>query len=542
MDKKTLLALILSLLVLYVWATITTKPTAKTSETNKASQLIENYSGTEENAKHLSVAPAKQSPDPALPQVFEKIEIIEADRLTAEFSNIGGSLSKIYIKEYAVSPPLSGIGAIDGYEKSLFVSERPSGQEIVFTHEGDEYIIKKSYTVSKTEYTITTTTTFANKTNMSKLINLNVVGMILDMSSLDIANNVDRNKYERDRSMFEYVVSSEKGVDRRNNAFRFSSKNAKSQTSSVHWVGFRNRYFCAVFKPTYETYSYSLVPLNDEKLAMTIQSNGIRSEPGSHVSLTSFIYVGPENFEALQRYKYGIEDITRYYRLTLLDAIAKIIYSIMHGLYRIIPNWGICIILISTVIYFSMYPLTLRSMLSMKNMQALNPQISSIRAKYKDNPQKMNTEVMNLYKKHKINPMGGCLPMLLQTPVFVGLYQVLWRSVSLKGANFLWIKDLSEPDRLFIFPFKLPIIGSDFNVLPVIMIFVMMVQQKLTSKAMPMADSSQAAQQKMMSVIMPIFLGIIFYNFASGLTLYFTMFYIFSTLMQWKMSKEPAIA
>ena len=131
--------------------------------------------------------------------------------------------------------------------------------------------------------------------------------------------------------------------------------------------------------------------------------------------------------------------------------------------------------------------------------------------------------------------------MLLQMPVFIGLYQVLWRSVAFKGAKFLWIKDLSEPDRLFIFPFNLPVVGNELNILPLIMVVVMFFQQKISSKNMVISDPSQAAQQKMMTTIMPIFLGFIFYKFASGLTLYFTMFYFFSTFTQWKMSKQVKV-
>ena len=131
--------------------------------------------------------------------------------------------------------------------------------------------------------------------------------------------------------------------------------------------------------------------------------------------------------------------------------------------------------------------------------------------------------------------------MLLQLPVFIGLYQVLWRSVSFKGAKFLWIKDLTEPDRLFILNNSYPVIGNEINILPIIMMVVMFFQQKLSAKNMAISDPAQLAQQKMMSRIFPLFLGFIFYKFSSGLTLYFTMFYLFSTYTQWKMSKEPKV-
>ncbi|HNV23544.1 MAG TPA: YidC/Oxa1 family membrane protein insertase, partial [Candidatus Omnitrophota bacterium] len=149
---------------------------------------------------------------------------------------------------------------------------------------------------------------------------------------------------------------------------------------------------------------------------------------------------------------------------------------------------------------------------------------------------------MELYKEHKINPLGGCLPMLLQMPIFVGLYQVLWRSVSFKGADFLWIKDLSLPDRIFILPASFPIIGNEINILPILMIFIMFYQQKLTSANMASSDPMQVQQQKMMMFIFPLMLGFLFYRFASGLTLYFTMFYLLSTITQLKISRETKVA
>ncbi len=138
--------------------------------------------------------------------------------------------------------------------------------------------------------------------------------------------------------------------------------------------------------------------------------------------------------------------------------------------------------------------------------------------------------------REKINPFGGCLPMILQMPFFMAIYQVLWRAYYFQGKSFLWIKDLSQPDRLFSLPFSLPFLGSDFNILPLIMGGVMFWQQKLTAKAAVITDDTQAAQQRIMTIFFPIFIAFIFYKFASSLSLYFTMFYFFSALTQWKMS------
>ena len=136
--------------------------------------------------------------------------------------------------------------------------------------------------------------------------------------------------------------------------------------------------------------------------------------------------------------------------------------------------------------------------------------------------------------------------MFLQMPIFIGLYQVLWRSVIFKGERFLWIKDLSEPDKLFPFSRigirEVPFLGEYFNILPITVMIFMALQQKLTSKNMPVTDPAQAEQQKMMAIVFPLMIGFFFYRLASGLCLYFTVFYVLSTVTQWKMSKKTKVS
>ncbi|MFT7538892.1 MAG: YidC/Oxa1 family membrane protein insertase, partial [Lysobacterales bacterium] len=228
-------------------------------------------------------------------------------------------------------------------------------------------------------------------------------------------------------------------------------------------------------------------------------------------------------------------------RFGLFDFMGKIINQIIHLIYKVVPNWGVCILIMSVLIYFSMYPLTKKSMLSMKKMQSVAPKINAIKEKHKNDKQKLNAEMMDIYKREKINPIGGCLPVLFQMPIFLGLYQVLWRSVSFKGAKFLWIQDLTEPDRLMIFPFTMPVLGNELNILPLFMVVIMFFQQKFSSKNMITTDPMQKQQQQMMMYMMPLFLGFIFYKFSSGLTLYFTMFYLFSTITQWRMSRDVKV-
>jgi YidC/Oxa1 family membrane protein insertase len=170
----------------------------------------------------------------------------------------------------------------------------------------------------------------------------------------------------------------------------------------------------------------------------------------------------------------------------------------------------------------------------MKEMQHIQPQVEQLRVLYKDNPQRLNKEIMELYRQHKVNPLGGCLPMVLQIPIFFALYQVLSRSIALKGADFLWIKDLSEPDRLLKFPVELPLIGQYFNLLPVLMAVGMFIQQK---SSMGKMSGSSAEQQKMMLIVMPIMFGFIFYNMPAGLVLYWFVNSALASAYQLRLAK-----
>lgn len=149
--------------------------------------------------------------------------------------------------------------------------------------------------------------------------------------------------------------------------------------------------------------------------------------------------------------------------------------------------------------------------------------MEKLKVQYKADPKKLNKEIMELYKKYSINPMSGCLPMLLQMPIFIALYQALMKSIELRNAHFLWIRDLSSPEAIPL-PISFPIIGNTINLLPLIMIAAMVIQQKVSTKSMGSAvTEEQKQQQKMMLIMMPIIFGFIFYNMPSGLVLYWVV-------------------
>jgi len=529
MEKRFIIAVMLSFLVLYFWSATLPKSYQKNklNSKNLSTEEVKNFNISKNESIEYEVE--------KMSQVSEKTERINTEKLKVEFSNVGGKIKNVQINDYKAYLPINNILSIKEYENKEFKLQEITENSIIYVYENEDIEIINKFNVSKNDYIVQSECYYKNKLNYNKIINLNFNILNLDMSNLENVQGAFASNNEK--SLYEYVIKTENEFIRKNSAYKFSQKEIKSEKSSVNWVGFRNRYFCALIKPEFKVTDYSINVKNEKNLNISINTEKINLEPNEAFSFKYFSFFGPEKVELLKNYKHTFEEVKNYYNFSLFDAVAKLIYKIVHLNYKIIPNWGLSIIILSIFIYFLTYPLTLKSMASVKKMQALQPKIAVLKEKHKNNPQKLQIEQMELFKKNKINPASGCLPMLLQMPVFLGLYQALWRDVSFKGAKFLWIKDLSEPDRLFVFNFQLPIVGNELNLLPIIMIVLMYFQQKNTSVNMATVDAAQAQQQKIMTFVMPIFLGVIFYKFASGLSLYFTMFYAFSAITQWKTSK-----
>jgi YidC/Oxa1 family membrane protein insertase len=267
-------------------------------------------------------------------------------------------------------------------------------------------------------------------------------------------------------------------------------------------------------EPAADSYQGLIKKINSQESEVSLVAQRIVIAPGQQIGQRFHIYLGPQDLRQINSIKPDWSGVVNY---GAFDFIAQVLLQSLEFFYRVVHNWGLAIVILSLAIYLLLFPLTLKQMRSMKEMQALQPLIEEIRRTYKNDAQKQNKEIMELYRKHKVNPLGGCLPLILQMPIFFALYQALMRSVALKGASFLWIKDLSEPDRLFKLPFSLPVLGNEVNILPIVMAIGMFIQQKISLVS---ASSSVAEQQKLMLVVMPLMFGLIFYHMPSGLVLY----------------------
>jgi YidC/Oxa1 family membrane protein insertase len=237
-------------------------------------------------------------------------------------------------------------------------------------------------------------------------------------------------------------------------------------------------------------------------------------------SRTVRTYIGPKDFSFLKTQGMDQVEVMEFKSTGLWSFMNPVMFPIkkallwgLTALYAVVRNYGVAIMLLTIIVRVIFWPITHKGTESMRRMQALQPQLKEIREKYKDNPQRMQQETMAFYKENKVNPMGGCLPMFIQIPVFIALYTVLRSAIELRFSKFLWISDLSEPENLFAG--MVPIVGS-LNILPLLMAGTMMLQQKFT----PTAGDPQ--QQKMMAVMMPIMMLFFFYSMPSGLVLYWT--------------------
>ncbi|MCX7705682.1 MAG: YidC/Oxa1 family insertase periplasmic-domain containing protein [bacterium] len=215
------------------------------------------------------------------------------------------------------------------------------------------------------------------------------------------------------------------------------------------------------------------------------------------------LYIGPSDYFVARNEIHNI----KVFGTGFFVSMGRLIFYILSMIHRIVPNWGLAIIMLTILIKIIFFPLTRSSLRSMKQMQKLRPYLQDIQKKYKENPQMMQKEIMNLYKTYKINPFSGCLPMLVQIPIFVGFFLALRNSIFLRGSGFiLWIKDLSLPDTVAM-------IGAiPVNILPILMFITSFLQQRMT----PAVDQSQ----KIMNVMLPLMMLVLFYNFSSGLLLY----------------------
>jgi YidC/Oxa1 family membrane protein insertase len=214
-------------------------------------------------------------------------------------------------------------------------------------------------------------------------------------------------------------------------------------------------------------------------------------------------------------------------KIFLSGFFAPLLFTIMSWVHTIVPNWGWAIVITTLLLKIVFLPLTLAASKSAKRMAKLQPHMAALREKYKDNPQKMQTETLRIFKENKVNPVGGCIPILITIPFFVGIFAMLQSTSELRFAEFLWVNDLASPDTVA------RVFGLPINIMPILMGATMIIQMKLTP--MPSADPAQQTMFK----VMPWMFTLFCYTFAAGIALYSTINGLFTIGQQMIINRMP---
>jgi len=542
MERRALIAVVISLLILVIYQEgvlryLYPPPPADIGEAAPPPRAAEEPKVEAPPAKPDTAEPAH--PTAALkPSAPERLVTVETDLYSAVFTTAGARLKSFRLKRYRTtvdpdSPPQeiiipgqggnlpfgvelrgteplsdAGAGYSTGSERLALLGEQTGAIE--FTWDTGNGTVSKRFTFTGNRYDFEAT--------------VGARGAARGRNELSVS--WDRGVEHQVPSGAEAVFDRTLFLDgRKLHQETFDQLEAgKVLTGAIEWAGYTGRHFLA-----------AMIPVDAPNDRLWLKSRHHSTEAaflfpisGDTAEQRLIVYVGPKDIDTLDVVGHSL---TRAVDLGWFDFIALPMLHALKFIDRYAGNYGVAIIVLTVVIKLLFIPLTQTSFRSMQAMQKLQPQMLKIRERYKDNSEQMNKEIMELYRRHKVNPLGGCLPMVLQIPVFIGLYQALLNAVELRHAPFmLWINDLSAPDRLGTL--QLPLVQHPgIPVLTLLMGASMFVQQWMTPTA------GDPAQQRVM-MIMPLMFTFMFVNFPSGLALYWLVNNLLTIGQQYYMSRS----
>jgi YidC/Oxa1 family membrane protein insertase len=593
MDKKTVSAFVVIGIILIVWLVWTSNMQKKQVQNKVASDstkttMLDSTKTTKKEVKDSVKITLKETSDTLKaidtlknsygniffknsilnlvnePQGKEKIIMLENKVAYMEFSNYGGAIRKFVTRDFKTysGDTLQLINWNKGKELNLIFTSTEgktiNTKDLVFNSNYREWErielenqkdfklkyelfvggdssqkIIKTYTFNPEKYEFFVDYELVNS---SKFIAHSEYQLVWE-SSLNLSEYLSTDEATFSES-YAYMAGELESYSAKNYVNEYNEQNeSKKYTGNTDYVCTRNKYF-GVF----------LVPLNKKGdgaylagYKEHLPNEGIKNNYSVGIKMdiknekydknTFQVLITPIDYNLLKSYDKDLEKTMRFSLDFIVRPIAQyLIIPFFTFLHKFIPNYGIVIILFAFVLKIVLNPLTKKQMKSMRKMGQLNPKMTALKEKYKDDPTKMNKAIMNLYKEEKINPAGGCLPLILQLPILYALFGVFRSTIELRQANFFWwIKDLSVPDVIIQLPFKIPILGiNQIAGLATLMGITMFIQQKMT-----VTDP----KQKAMVYFMPIMMTLLFFSFPAGLNLYYFVFNLLSIGQQYYETK-----
>jgi len=543
MDKRALIAVVLSLVILVVYQEVILRHWYPALPPQDVGVLP---SSEDQARRQPEAAPP---PEVAAPEAIEATApkagtgearhiTVDTDHYTALFTTAGARLESLRLKQYrttvdpnsppqeAIVPgqgralpfgvelrgarPLSDRGApyaVDGGDLTLRGDENGS---LSFTWRGESGTVTKRFSFRGDRYEFQLAVEARDVPREFVEIGLEWSKTVEAQPQPGSEIIFDRTIYLDGRKFFEHPFD--------------NLTDGKVVAGQIGWAGYAGKHFVAAMIPAAAENQRLWLKLRDQ----TVQQQLLFPLADGAATQALDVYVGPKDFDVLGEVGHNL---SRAVNLGWFEFIAVPLLHLLKMSYRYTANYGVSIIILTMLIKVLFIPLTQRSFRSMREMQKLQPQMAQIREKHKDDSETMNKEIMELYRRHKVNPLGGCLPMVLQIPVFIGLYNALLNSVEMRHAPFMWwITDLSAPDRLGAL--QIPFVqGAGVPVLTLVMGASMFVQQWMTPAA------GDPAQQRIM-MIMPLMFTFMFVNFPSGLVLYWLVNNVLTIAQQAYMTRS----
>ena len=542
MDRKTLTGFILIGAILLLWPSylelISPSEKSKEDVVTPDTSLVEKYS---EQTLDDPVKTVLESP-----VVKEQTFIIKGKNYIAEVSNVGGGSIVSYALTKHLKKSESSLNLIDGYNSNnLVVSFVNQSGEIISLDKSWSLVSGGSANLSETnpEVSFLFTTEHLGRQVTKELffyfdsyeIDISTSLRSLKDVSLDEkytlswVGGLPEHEGTQDAMFMEGLISQVGNIEsfRVGAAGFFGSSNSsnidaeeKRYVGQADFAGYRTKYFGLFF-----------IPQKSDLVEITKYPTPLRA--GVDIGITQDInleknklYLGPLDYSSVENLGVGLEE--KILGWQWLSSVSWLVYSIMISLYGFIPNYGVVVVLFAILIKLVTYPLMAKQLRSSKKMQEISPLMNQIKIKYKNNPTLQQQKMAALFQENKINPLAGCLPLLIQMPVLMSVFMVFRNTIEFRGESFvLWINDLSAADTLFV------VGGIPINVLPFLMSFSMYYTMKLSSATQPAGgDPAQEATQQMMKYMFPGMMFFLFYAFPSGLNLYYLCFNIMQIVQQ----------
>ena len=557
-DKELIVGFVLCALILFGWGPLS-RYMGWQGEVENAPAVEETQKAPAPAApetKTAVTAPAAKKAEAVLPAVVKAAPFkLENEDVIFNMNPMDGAVSSITMKKFLNAErnapvqldqtcnQTAGLFAVVSPKNhwqllKIQVAKQPRTAMVIRTFQnaaGQEFQIRQTWKLPEKGYAASCQLTLVNPGKTPLMLG----NIIVNGGDLSSWADVSGDKIRVASHRFDFLTEKNKFVDI--DADDDDDDFYVVPAPVVKWAGLGNKYFATVLAAEEGNFrlNQSRKVIKDEKgksyiISMGAMLNDVTLPPAGTESFKFRTYCGPKETSLLTAFE---PSCARMMHLAWgpLDYLARFLLWLLVKLNSVVGSYGWSIILLTLIVRTVFYPVTAKANTSMKKMQSVGPKIQALREKYKDNPQMLNMKTMELYREEKVNPFGGCLPILLQIPVFFALYATLEGAVQLRQVPFLWCKDLAAPDTIFSIP--LYFVNLPFNPLVLAMTGLMIIQQRMT----PM--SADPMQKKMM-MAMPIIMLLFLYNLPSGLTLYWTVSNFFS-IVQLKLqqrSTTPAAA